>query len=147
MALTDNTLNNFARTLTSRIAQRAIGLDDTSARIVGLRPSEQILAGFLTALQNETEKIPEVAEIDEQLAEDLPQDSPYEQTSVGFEWLAPREALQKGVKMKVTVNCSVYIRRSPTFQEQTSYGTRKAEKQKPSSQVLKQVANVGNSAS
>jgi len=147
MALTDNTLNNFARTLSSRIAQRAIGLDDTSARIVGLRPSEQILAGFLTPLQIETEKVPEVAEVDEQLTEDLPQDSPYEQTSVGFEWLAPREALQKGVKMKVAVNCSVYVRRLPTFQEQTSHGTRKAEKQKSSSQVRKQVANVGNSTS
>ncbi len=110
-----------------------MGLNDASGRIIELRPSEQVLAGFLTPMQNEEGKISKDVGVDDQLAEDLPQDSPYEQTAVGFEWLAPREALQDQAMMKITIDCAVYLRQLPTFAEQSKYGTPKTEKQKPSS--------------
>lgn len=132
MAFTHNTLNNFARTLSRSIAQRAVGLDKASERIIELRPPEQILAGFLTPMQDQEKDASEDIDIDEQFAEDLPQDSPYEQTAVGFEWLAPRHALDDLATMKVIVDCAVYVRRLPTFPEQKKYGTPKTERQKPS---------------
>ena len=141
MAFTHTTLNNFASTLSSLIAQRAVGLDDASERIVELRPAEQILAGFLTPMNDEEAKDTRDADIDEQLYEDLPQDSPYEQTSVGFEWLAPQQALQKCATMTLVIDCAVYIRRLPTYQEQSKYGTPKTEKPKVSS-VSKGVADA-----
>lgn len=139
MAINHNTLNNFARTLGKLIAQSAVGLDDASERIVGQRPSDHVLAGFLTPLQNGKEKIEaekkgveSEAQLDERLNEDLPQDSPYEQTGVGFEWLAPRDALSGPTQMKVTIECAVYVRRMPTLAEQHKYGTQKTKPQKSS---------------
>src|SRR5947209_8426958 len=134
MPLTDSSLNNFARAFSERIAQQAIGQDEASIRIVHLRPAEQILSGFLTPRgeKREQEKPGDENALDEQLSQDLPQDSPYEQTAIGFEWLAPREALCSGAIMTVTVQCSIYVRRLPTYQEQRKYGTPRTEKRKSS---------------
>ncbi len=130
MPLTDTTFNNFARAFSERLAQQATGQDEASTRIVELRPAEQILTGFLTPMREKREQEQPRGDdaIDEQLAQDLPQDSPYEQTAVGFEWLAPRAALHAGAIMTVTVQCSVYVRRLPTFKEQRRYGTPRTEK-------------------
>ncbi len=137
MPLNDTTLNNFARAFSERIAQQAIGLDETSIRIVHLRPAEQILSGFLTPKGEKRvlEKPGDENALDEQLSQDLPQDSPYEQTAIGFEWLAPCEALRKGAKMTVTVQCSVYVRRLPTFEEQRKYGTPRTERPKSTTSI------------
>lgn len=98
MALTDADYNGFARSLVERVAQRAKGLDDESQRLVGVRPSDHILVGFLTpgGTQSEATKAADSAMVTERsdglaekraeelLAEDLPQDSAYEQTGVGM---------------------------------------------------------------
>lgn len=131
MVFTHHTLNNFARTLSTRIAGRAVGLDDASQRIIELRPAEHILAGFLTPMHLEDKT--GIEDIEDELTEDLPQDSPYEQTAIGFEWLAPREALHHSAKWTVVIDCSVYVRRRPTFVEQRTYGTPKTERQRPAS--------------
>ena len=46
--LAEETLNGFARAISSRFAEAAQGFDRMSAVFVGRRPHERILAGFLT---------------------------------------------------------------------------------------------------
>ena len=116
MPLSDSALNGFAESLADNIACRAIGLDRDSARIVAARPSDHILTGFLTPVRRQEA---DDADTDEQLAEDLSQDSAYEQTSIGFEWLAPKQCLRAGTTVSVAVTFCVYLRRIPTYQEQS----------------------------
>jgi len=88
MPLTDADYNAFAQALANRFAARAKGLDEDSQQIVGLRPADHILAGFLTPAaytrRQTTDDDTEAA-----LAEDLPKDEPYEQSAIGLEWIAP----------------------------------------------------------
>lgn len=135
MVFTHHTLNNFARTLSRHIAQRAVGLDTASQQIIGVRPAKHILAGFLTPMHIEEKKTPEDVNIEDELTEDLPQDSQYEQTAIGFEWLTPREELHQNAAWMITVEGSVYVRRLPTFEEQSKYGTPRTKREKSSSSV------------
>lgn len=137
MTLTDVDYNGFARSLVERVAQRARGLDEESQRLVGVRPSDHILVGFLTPGGTQSEATNEadstrVAErsdgsvenrAEELLAEDLPQDSAYEQTGVGMEWMAPVDALVDGSEILVDIDLAVYVRRLPSFGEQTQRAT------------------------
>lgn len=126
MPLTDQDYNAFATALAERFARRAKGLDEGSGRIVNLRPSDHILAGFLTpASVRETpvagshsgnEESSE--EPEEVLTDDLPKDSAYEQTAVGLEWIAPVGAFGEGKSLETKAQCFIYVRRLPTFDEQ-----------------------------
>lgn len=119
MPISDAALNGFARSLAKRIAVRAVGMDDSCARIIAKRPSDHILTGFLTPIKDSLQTTEET--VDDRLAEDLPQDSAYEQTSVGFEWVAPKQALKAGGSLRITVRLAVYVRRLPTFDEQRQH--------------------------
>ena len=120
MALTDSDYNAFASALVSRLADRLRGLDAGAHRLVGTRPQDHVLAGFLTPA--EPEDSPEAGEddLDDALASDLPRDSTYEQTSVGAEWLMPVD--QALGDLQVTVAGAVYARRIPDFDEQNKNG-------------------------
>src|SRR5262245_47375004 len=139
--LTDATLNGFARSLTERFATRASGLDADSARIVASRPSDRVLTGFLTPGQDRG--FPSGEAEDDRLAEDLPQDSAYEQTSVGFEWLAPRDRLLPGTEMSIAVSLAVYVRRLPSFEEQRRHGVWRLDRRADSQQSGRALRSVG----
>jgi hypothetical protein len=117
MPISDSALNGFAGALADNIACRAIGLDIDSARIVAARPSDHILTGFLTPMRRQDSA--DESDPDERLVDDLPQDSAYEQTAMGFEWLAPKDAFRAGSTLTVAVSCSVYVRRLPSYLEQS----------------------------
>ena len=53
MPLLDSDFNNFATTLTRRFSDRSKGLDPDSRRIIAARPSDRILAGFLTPVRSD----------------------------------------------------------------------------------------------
>jgi hypothetical protein len=111
MALPPDVYNQFTISLVERIVERALGKDEASQRLLDTRPADHVLAGFLTPIRPPT---------DEEASEenDLPQDGPYEQSSLGLEWLVPKEALQSAHKLHVAVDLSVYARRLPTYEEQ-----------------------------
>src|SRR5438128_10678273 len=117
MALTPDVYNQFTTSLVERIVERALGQDPASQRLLDIQPADHVLAGFLTPIRP-----PAVSELEEEASEedDLPQDSPYEQSSFGLEWLVPKGALQNahGHKLHVAVDLSVYLRRLPTYEEQ-----------------------------
>jgi Helicase conserved C-terminal domain len=129
MSLTDQDYNAFARALVCRFSERAKGVDQGSSRIVNLRPSDHILAGFLTPVPvvlraaSGTLSPDENAmeESDEILADDLPKDSAYEQTAIGMEWIAPVKAFEEGKDLEVDAGFFVFIRRLPTFNDQKTY--------------------------
>lgn len=100
----------FARSFVGRFADRVIGVDDASLRLVGTRPSDHVLGGFLTAAKHSRET-------DGETVEDLPDDSPYEQSAIGLEWLAQNDGLRHATA-HVTVSLSLYVRMIPTFEEQ-----------------------------
>jgi Helicase conserved C-terminal domain len=107
-----DTYLGFARGLTKRFADRVVGLDSSTQRIIKLRPSDQILGGFLTPAHTE--------QADENgPAEDLPQDSAYEQTSLGLEWLVSPAACSQALA-EVKVSVCLYVRVMPTFDEQAA---------------------------
>lgn len=116
MPLTNAALNNFATTFAERLTLRVRGLDQTTARIVGARPSDHILGGFLTPGG------PEITATDseEALAQDLPRDSAYEQTCFGLEWLSPLSA-STNLRALVALDMCVYVRRIPTLAEQRAH--------------------------
>jgi hypothetical protein len=120
MVLIQNVYNQFATSLVERIVERALGLDPASQRLLDARPADHVLAGFLTPIHPSVDH-----EFGEEIIEedDLPQDSAYEQSSFGLEWLVPKSALQDGQKHKlhVTVDMSVYLRRLPTYEEQREH--------------------------
>jgi len=123
MPLTDADYNGFATSLVKRFADRLRGLDATAIRLVGARPQDHVLAGFLTPLQfpdAESNRDAEAIDDDELLATDLPRDSSYEQTSIGAEWLMPTGG--PSGEIKFSVSGAVYVRRLPQFDDQTKYG-------------------------
>lgn len=83
MPLNDHVLNAFASELADCVRERAKGRDDKSARIVNTRPDEFVLAGFLTPRYSGDVG----AQDEDESATDLPQDSAYEQTAIGIEWM------------------------------------------------------------
>src|SRR5260370_39680500 len=117
MPITDAALTGFAEAVADKIACRATGLDIDSARIVATRPADHILSGFLTPVRRR--EVDQGSDADERLAEDLPQDTAYEQTAMGFERLAPRNALGAGSVLSVAVTMSVYVRQLPSYEEQS----------------------------
>lgn len=123
MPLTDADYNSFAAALVANFARRVKGLDEDSARLVGIRASDHILTGFLTPASAGASTKPsrspsDVEDIEALLTEDLPRDSAYEQTAMGMEWIAPISALRAGAVASVEMQVSVYVRRLPTFHEQ-----------------------------
>lgn len=123
--INDQTYNAFARALVAQIGRRAKGVDDESARIVNVRPQEHILAGFLTPRSVAHQPPPDPAQDDE--VDDLPRDAAFELTSIGLEWLADQSAL-KGIKsLSVSVSLNLYVRCTPTFEEQSRLGSWRRE--------------------
>ena len=53
----------FARSFVGRFADRVIGVDDASLRLVGTRPSDHVLGGFLTAAKHSRETDGETVEL------------------------------------------------------------------------------------
>lgn len=115
----DQTYNTFARSLAEQIRERAKGLDDESARIVNTRPQEHILAGFLTPRSAEDQDGPADGDPEN---DDLPRDKAFELTSLGLEWLADLEALTQCQAISAAVSLNVYVRCTPTFEEQKRLG-------------------------
>src|SRR4051794_29132519 len=115
MALADSDFNAFAHGLAERFSDRATGQDSDSTRLLNIRPSDHVLAGFLTPCQHEESG----ANSEEELADDLPLDRPYEQTALGMHWRIPRAALRSGIGLSATIRLQVYVRRLPTHQEQS----------------------------
>jgi hypothetical protein len=120
MALTIDVYNRFTTSLVEQIVKRALGQDPASERLLGIRPSEHVLAGFLTPVPP---PIVPAFEGEESEQNDLPQDSPYEQSSLGIEWLVPKDAFQEAHQyaLKVVVDLSVFLRRLPTYKEQREH--------------------------
>lgn len=124
--LNDRVLNAFADNLVTRFARRATGQDDESVRLVGTRPSDHVLTGFLTPVRPGVQDLPTSpdeedveASANEQFAQDLPRDAAYEQSSTGMHWLVPRSAFQAGSSVATRISLSVYVRRLPTRLEQS----------------------------
>jgi len=105
----------FARGLAARFAARVTGQDASLQRLVGVRPADAILGGFLTPIRQSSE-----LDGDDPI-DDLPQDSAYEQTSLGVEWCAPRHGLAEA-QAAVTITLSIYVRVLPTWDEQRRLG-------------------------
>ncbi|HXG89479.1 MAG TPA: DEAD/DEAH box helicase family protein [Vicinamibacterales bacterium] len=120
MALTDPDYNAFATSVVGRFARRLRGLDPTAERLVGIRPQDHILAGFLTPVETTDAPDGGNVDVDAALASDLPRDSTYEQTSVGAEWLMPVN--QASGELQVSITGSVYVRRIPQWEEQVRTG-------------------------
>ena len=114
MPLNDQVLNAFATSLADCVRERAKGCDDKSARIINTRPNEFVLAGFLTprSVGDST------AHDEDEAATDLPQDSAYEQTAIGLEWMVDAQEFSKIRTFDVEVSAHVYLRVLPTFNEQ-----------------------------
>src|SRR5579883_1336174 len=126
MTLSDPVLNEFSTGLVHRIRDRAKGVDPKSARIVNTRPEEFILAGFLTP-----RAAPQPGDTDGEASEgstDLPQDSAYEQTAIGLEWMVDAEAFPTAKTIAVDVDIHVYVRVTPTFEEQMGTGSWRIER-------------------
>src|SRR5262249_39775996 len=111
--LNDATLNSFAQGLVARFIERATGQEAGSARLINERPADHILTGFLNPAQ-----IAEEDGVDDPLADDLPRDDAYNQSSLGMHWLVPRSALREGIYLQPELSASVYVRRLPTVEEQ-----------------------------
>lgn len=117
--MTPDTYNQFTLSLVEHVVDRALGRDPASARIVDARPADHVLAGFLTPITLRGPFDSDAGDEDGE-ADDLPQDSPYEQSAIGMEWLVPIEALHAH-RLKVFANLSVYVRRLPTYEEQQDH--------------------------
>ncbi|HKV33301.1 MAG TPA: helicase-related protein [Pyrinomonadaceae bacterium] len=127
MPLLDSDFNAFARALTHRFSERSKGLDADSRRILTARPSDQILAGFLTPRSGDdyaqtfsTDVSLDDTDVEVELSNDLPRDSAYEQTSIGLEWLAVSDEMSRRL-IDVEVKLSVFVRRFPIFEEQNEH--------------------------
>lgn len=121
----DQTYNAFARALVRQIGCRAKGVDDESARIVNGRPHEHILAGFLTPRSVPHQQHTDAAQDNE--VDDLPRDSAFELTSIGLEWLADRNVLKGIQSLSASVSLNLYVRCTPTFEEQSRLGSWRRE--------------------
>jgi len=127
MSLNDQVLNAFATSLVDCVRERAKGCDDKSARIVNTRPDEFVLAGFLTP-RSLGER---AAQGEDEAATDLPQDSAYEQTAIGLEWMVDAREFAEVGTFDVEVSAHVYLRVLPTFDEQQSFGSWHIERPAP----------------
>ncbi|HKT25420.1 MAG TPA: hypothetical protein VJR04_12500, partial [Terriglobales bacterium] len=121
--INDETYNAFARGLAGQIRQRAKGLDDESARVVNARPQEHILAGFLTPRSH----LADDAASGDSENDDLPRDSSFELTSLGLEWLADFGALSHVTSLSISASVNVYVRCTPSFEEQRRLGSWRRE--------------------
>lgn len=108
-SLTHADYNAFARGLSERFGGRVLGFDESSARLVESRPCDHVLAGFLTGSASDSRQ--------GSTEDDLPKDTPYEQTSMGFEWLMPTALVEGTHFIEVEVRFHVYVRRLPRFEE------------------------------
>lgn len=108
--------NHFAGAIADEFRERAIGLSPDSCRIVNRSPSDYILTGFLTPVQDDGGIPPGVpgGATGEPTA-DLPSDSSYEQTNMGLEYHLP---LSSTGTQAFEVSMAVYVRRYPTRDEQ-----------------------------
>src|SRR5437870_8224211 len=114
MALNDGIFNAFATNLTYRVRDRAKGIDERSERIINTRPEEFILAGFLTPRsRSQDNSNPD----DDESADDLPQDSAYEQTAIGLEWMVVAAGFAAETSIEVEIGGYVYVRMLPTFEQ------------------------------
>jgi hypothetical protein len=127
MSLNDQVLNAFATNLVNCVRERAKGRDDKSARIVNTRPDEFVLAGFLTPRSVGTG----AAHDEDDAATDLPQDSAYEQTAIGLEWMVDAQRFSEISSIEVDVSAYVYVRVLPTFDEQRAFGSWQVERPSP----------------
>ena len=127
MPLNDQVLNAFATSLANCVRERAKGCDDKSARIINTRPSEFVLAGFLTPRSVEDG----AAHDEDEAATDLPLDSAYEQTAIGLEWLVDAREFSRIDTFDVEVSAHVYLRVLATFKEQESFGSWHIERPAP----------------
>ncbi len=122
----DSDLNAFALGLTSRFALRATGGDEDGERLVGTRPANHVLTGFLTpAAPGAGAHAPAASPVgsaddddNDALAQDLPRDDAYQQTNLGLYWFVPRAALESPDGIQVHARMSVYVRRVPRRAEQ-----------------------------
>ena len=129
MPLSNADLNAFSRALVEQFALRATGLDESSERLVSMRPSDHVLTGFLTpAGATSRASAPpggsraaaaEAEGLDVAAADDLPQDSAYEQSSIGLEWITPLAALSGRTLLHIEIQTHVYVRTFPTLAEQS----------------------------
>lgn len=115
MPLNDHVLNAFASELADCVRERAKGRDNKSERIVNTRPDEFVLAGFLTPRSPGNVG----AQDEDGIATDLPQDSAYEQTAIGIEWMVDAADFSALQTIEVEVSAHVYMRVLPTFDEQS----------------------------
>src|SRR5882762_6830239 len=121
----DQTYNVLARGLAEQISCRAKGLDDESTRIVNVRPQEHILAGFLTP---RSVAHPPPGDLDANSEpDDLPRDSAFELTSIGLEWLADQGAFKRVDVLSTSLSLNVYVRCTPTLDEQKRLGSWRRE--------------------
>lgn len=129
MTLSDSALNEFSTSLVNRIRDRAKGVDDKSARIVNTRPEEFILTGFLTprAIAHADDAGGGEGE-DNEGTTDLPQDSAYEQTAIGLEWMVDAETFPTAKTIPVEIDINIYVRLMPTFEEQGAMGSWRVER-------------------
>jgi hypothetical protein len=121
----DANYNAFARSIANSIRCRAKGLDAGSARIVNGRPSDHILSGFLTP--RSIVLPPRNAADDDSEVDDLPRDAAFELTSIGLEWRADKEAFLRLATLSLSVQLNVYVRCTPSFDEQRSAGSWRRE--------------------
>lgn len=108
-------LNGFATAVTRRFREAAKGLDPESSRFIKARPSERILAGFLTPL-DPTSIGPSGSAVAGN-EPDIPTDENYEQTHIGVEWAVPKQSIGRGIRFRVRFSMHVYARVMPTFAE------------------------------
>jgi hypothetical protein len=120
MPLTNADYNAFAQALANRFVERAKGLDETSQQIINLRPADHVLAGFLTPAPSSQYQTMD-DDTDTALADDLPKDTPYEQSAIGLEWIAPITALHNSLIVEIEARVRVYVRRYPSFEQQKKY--------------------------
>jgi hypothetical protein len=121
----DRTYNTFARALATGLRHRAKGLDEDSSRIVNTRPAEHILSGFLTSRSEEAPPNPDANGVE---ADDLPKDSAFELTSIGLEWRGDADALAQVKTLSVSLALNVYVRCTPTLEEQHKLGSWRNER-------------------
>jgi hypothetical protein len=153
--LDSTTYNRFAQSLVERIAERATGRDDASARIVNIRPADHVLAGFLTPARRSADQRPRASNrrhatgsgststtASDGEDQDLPDDSPYEQSTLGLEWLLPRAVAGLGLTLHITVTGALYARTLPDQAELTRHARWvRADRQQRRARSLQPVAS------
>jgi hypothetical protein len=117
----DATYNSFAMGLAEQIGCRAKGVDEESRRIVNVRPQEHILSGFLTP-RSLVRQHAAAADSNDDIG-DLPRDTAFELTSIGLELLGSQAGLKEVKSFHASVSLNVYVRCTPTLEEQMKLGS------------------------